>query len=465
MLRKYAPFLAAGLALLLLAGFLLRPVTISFENQQVTVRGTALKVGQALASAGIPLDPSDRVEPSIDQWIPLDGQIRLTRAVQVTLWENGQARQLSGLERKAGDLLSAASSDLQPGDRLLWNGQEISADAELPAGQPVVLQVIRARIVIIDTNGQRRQISTSAATAAGALWEAGIHPGPGEDLSVPPGALLADLEKENGGPPTIAYRAAQPLTIETAGQQIRARTTASSVGQALAEAGIALQGLDYAEPGEDQPLPADGKLRVVRVREEISLTQELLPFGSQRVPDAETELDQTRVLNPGRYGVKVVRERARFENGEEVSRSTDSDWIASEPVAQTIGVGTKVAIKTLDTGDGKIEYWRAMNVYATPYSPCRLGTGDNTCNYQTASGARLTKGIIAVTRAWYRIIAGMRVYVPGYGYGVIADVGGGIPGKPWIDLGYDEDNFQAFVGWTTLYFVAPVPENVSWILP
>lgn len=465
MFRKYALFLAAGLALLLLAGFLLRPVTIHVDNETITVRGADLKVGQALATAGIQVYSADQVQPAIEEWIPLNGQIRLTRAVQAVIWEAGQTRLISGPERNAADLLAAAGSALQPGDRLIWNGREIDPRTELPAGRPVVLQIERARPVIIDLDGERQRIDTTAVSAANALWEAGIRPGPGDALSVPPGALLADLEEANGGPLILAYRAAQPVTIEAGAQRIRARTTAATVGEALAEAGIALQGLDYAEPAEDQPLPEDGRLRVVRVTEEIALTEELLPFDSQRVPDAETELDQTRVITPGQYGVRVVRERARFEDGEEVSRAVDSDWIASEPVAQTIGVGTMVVTKTLDSPDGAIEYWRAISVYATPYSPCRLGTGDGRCSWTTASGQRLTKGIIAVTLSWYRIIRGLRVYVPGYGYGVIADVGGGIPGRPWIDLGYDEENFEPFVGWTTMYFVAPPPENVSWILP
>jgi uncharacterized protein YabE (DUF348 family) len=326
-----------------------------------------------------------------------------------------------------------------------------------------VLHIQRAQAVIVDQNGERQRTDTTATTVSRALWDAEIHINAGDQLSTPPETALETLRAK--GPAMIALRSARPISIQSGGQQVRAKTTAETVGQALAEAGVALQGLDYAMPAEDQPLPEDGQVRVVRVREEIVLTQEALPFESQSIPDPEGEMDQTRILEYGEYGIKVVRERALFEDQQEVSREVDSDWTAKDPVPQTVGIGTKIVVKTLDVPGGPIEYWRAISVYATSYSPCRLGTEDGSCGEVTASGMRLTKGIIAVTRAWYRIIGGLRVYVPRYGIGVIADVGGGIPGTPWIDLGFEDHDFEGIVGWTTMYFLTPIPDNTAWSLP
>jgi uncharacterized protein YabE (DUF348 family) len=461
MLRKYAPFLAAAL-LLLLAAYRLRPLT--FEMDGVAYRlPFALTTGQALAQAGVPLSQADQVTPAWDAPLPLNGRVRVVRAVQAVLWEDGQARTIHGTARQTGALLRDAGVALNPQDRLYWNGKPLTADALLPAGKPLVLQLRRARAVIIERQGGRSKIDSAAPTAAAALWEAGLRIGPGDVLSVAPGASLLALQEQ--GPAFIAYLPAQTITIRAGGASTQARSTAATIGAALAEAGLPLQGLDYTVPAEDTPLPQNGRVRVVRVREDLDYAQELIPYTSERVPDPEGELDQTRLLQAGRYGVKVVRERARFEDNVETMRGFDSDWVAAEPVAESVGVGTQIVTKTLDVPGGTVEYWRAVNVYATSYSPCRLGTGDGRCGYITASGARLTKGIIAVTRAWYRQIGGMRVYVPGYGYGVIGDVGGGIPGRPWIDLGFDEDNFEGIVGWVTMYFLTPAPANPSWSLP
>ncbi len=83
----------------------------------------------------------------------------------------------------------------------------------------------------------------------------------------------------------------------------------------------------------------------------------------------------------------------------------------------------------------------------------------------TASGLPLTKGIIAVRTSWYGVMEFQPVYVPGYGRGIIADTGGGIDGRYWIDLGYDDSNYVGWHYWTTLYFLMPVPSYIPTVLP
>jgi resuscitation-promoting factor RpfB len=322
----------------------------------------------------------------------------------------------------------------------------------------VVIQLQRATEVLIDTGEASDPVQTQGATVAHALWNAGVEVGPGDRLSQPPGALLETGDQ-------LAYLPAKPLTIQMEEQEVQVYSAAETVGEALAEAGISLQGLNYSQPAEDQPLPPDGVLQILRVNEEINLEETLVTYQSKYEPDHELELDKQRTLIPGQYGVQVIRERVRYEDGQEVFRETDGEWVAAEPQDQTIGYGTKPVPQVMDTPDGQIEYWRAVRVYATSYSPCRLGTGDGRCGYITSSGRTLTKGIVAVTLTWYRMMAGQQVYIPGYGRGVIADVGGGIPGTPWIDLGFEDHDYQPMVGWMTMYFLTPIPANVPWILP
>lgn len=440
------------------AVFFSRPVSIQDGEGFTQVRPFAWSVGQALAFAGVSLDPHDQVIPALDQPIPLNGKIMLERAVLAAVWDGGQMQPISGLRHTPRELLNQAGIHLNEGDRLLWNGEDLPLDSQLPTGAPLVLQIVRAVPVLLDLDGNQQEILSTAPTVSRVLWEAGVRIGPGDWLSLDAGALI-----EPGI--TIQYRSAVPLTIQAAGRELQSRSSAKTVGAALAEAGVALQGLDYSQPGEDQPLPADGRIRVVRVREEILLTETLVPFDSQFAPDPELELDLQRTNQAGQYGVQVTRERVRYEDGQEVSRSIDSDWTAANPVPQTIGYGTKVVTRSEETAGGTIEYWRKIRVRATSYSPCRLGTGDNRCSYITASGARLTKGIVAVSLKWFREMRGQQVYIPGYGFGVIGDYGA-LPGM-WIDLGFDEENFEqgAIVGYVDMYFLTPVPPNIPWTLP
>ena len=109
-------------------------------------------------------------------------------------------------------------------------------------------------------------------------------------------------------------------------------------------------------------------------------------------------------------------------------------------------------------------------MYATVYSPCESGTGG--CSYGTASGARAGKGIVAVDYSIYSYLAGMQVYIPGYGIATIGDTGGGpiietafgVPRTKWIDLGFNEGEMIDMSGWVTVYFLAPAPAEVPYFL-
>ena len=218
-----------------------------------------------------------------------------------------------------------------------------------------------------------------------------------------------------------------------------------------------------SSPDESQPVPADGKIQVVRVWEEVVIKQTTTPFKSEVVADSQLELDQTRVVQAGRPGIKVTRERVRYEDGSEVSRVNEGEWVASQPQNQKIGYGTKIVIHTLDTPDGQIQYYRAVRVYATSFAPCNFIQFIGHCSYTTANGMKLQKGVIGTGEAWYHLLVNQKVYVENYGMATVADYGY-VPGY-WIDLGYSDSDFVNWHGYTTLYFLAPAPANVPWTLP
>jgi hypothetical protein len=68
----------------------------------------------------------------------------------------------------------------------------------------------------------------------------------------------------------------------------------------------------------------------------------------------------------------------------------------------------------------------------------------------------------------YNYLQGARIYVPGYGYAVIGDIGGGylleesigVSRYRWIDLGFNDNNIVDMSGWQTVYFLAPAPASI-----
>ncbi len=381
-----------------------------------------------------------------------------TATQTVTLLDDDSVSQHRSGQATLDGLIRELGLQVIPEDRLYLNGQPANRQSSLASGQPNTLQIRRARPVTINTPQGETEILFSGWTVAEALRQSGIL------------LYAADFAAPSGGLPlnglqAIEFIPSREVALRLDGNEIRIRTSAARVGQALAAAGIPLLGLDSSLPGESAVLPGpDVIIEINRIYETVSLFQSALPFESQYVATAELELDQENLLQIGEPGLSVSRVRTRYENGEQVSQVSEEETIIRPPQDRIVGYGTRVVEKTLDVGGQTITYWRAIQMYATSYSPCRSGVPGR-CFTGTSSGIPVRKGVVAMYRSWYLQLRGMQVYVPGYGTAVIADVGGGFPdGRPWIDLGYSDDDYEAWSGWVTVYFLAPIPETIPYVL-
>ena len=427
--------------------------TLIVNGEVHNLRMLAFTPRQVAQAAGLSLQPEDRIWPEADALNFASKTIIITQSRQVQIAQGEAIISLQTAERLPANLLTMAGITLYPADRLLWNGKAIDWAEPLPAGKPALLQFIPAHVLELSIDGNEMTLFTQQRTVGAALWEAGIPLQPEDRLSIP-------LETPLSSTTELSLTRSRPVKVVFAGNQLSGLSAAETVGEALADLGFPLQYLDYAIPAENEPVPADGTIRTVDVREEILLEKEETAYQNTYVEDPNAELDTVSVVVPGQVGLVVTRTRVRLEDGKEVASYTEGPWKASDPQDGVLGRGTKVVVRT-ETIDGEtIEYWRKVSVYATSYCPRALG-GDN----MTASGLPLTKGIIAVRTSWYGGMEFQPVYVPGYGRGIIADTGGGIDGRYWIDLGYDDSNYESWHYWTTLYFLTPVPSYIPTVLP
>jgi uncharacterized protein YabE (DUF348 family) len=376
----------------------------------------------------------------------------------VTVLDGEQIRTLTTNERIPANLLAEASLALGPADQLLVDGQPFPPGESLPAGMHT-LQVRRALPITLVTPAGEQSLLTAARTVSAALQEAGIQPY-AADFIDPPADTPLSAEM------MVTYRPSQELTVTTSEGSVTIRSSAGTVGAALAGAGIPLIGLDTSQPSESEPLPGDGQVRVVRVSEIVQLVQKSIPFETETVPSPDVELGQQEIAQPGQEGLAIARTRIRYEDGQEVSRVTEDESVVRPPVNRIVHTGTDIVMKTETIAGETIEYWLAYQMYATIYSPCNSGTGG--CSYSTASGLRAGRGVVAMDRSMYNYLQGARVFIPGYGYAVVGDIGGGylieellgISRYRWIDLGFNDNNIVDMSGWHTVYFLAPAPASV-----
>jgi uncharacterized protein YabE (DUF348 family) len=374
----------------------------------------------------------------------------------VTIIDRDQVITLQTDEHVASALLVQAGITLDQFDDVLSNGLPIDSLDQRIEDDPIILQVRRAVTITLVTPEGQRQIQTSAFTVGEALKEAGMELHTNDQIDPPANSPITDL------PITIYYTPSRPLTITADGKTSQITSSARTVGEALAEAGIPLFGLDTSLPTENEALPSDGQIKVVRVSESVVLAQKPIPFESELVASADVLLDQTQILSPGETGLTVQRIRIRYEDGNEVSRVTEDETLVRPPKTRTLGYGTKVEVKTAVVDGVQIEYWRAVQMYATSYSPCRSGTTE--CHGGTSSGKKLAKGMVGLRYSWYLSMQGQPLYIPGYGFASVEDVCGGCVGKPWIDLGYSDNDWEQWSSWVTVYFLTPVPANMIYVL-
>ncbi|MFN2275143.1 MAG: ubiquitin-like domain-containing protein, partial [Anaerolineales bacterium] len=384
-------------------------------------------------------------------------QIEVSRARLIVLDLDGHTQSIEAISNSPANMLSSLGIRIFPGDSVFVDGQRV---AEPSTAKPPVarLALVRARTLAVTDDGRQYLIRTSAATLGAALQESGrtIYAG---DLVTPP--LNTPIETDLD----VQIIRAERLSVQVDGREMQILAVGNTVGEALASAGVVLTHLDYSIPAVEDQLPESRSIKIVRVEEAVQVELEPVPFETVYQPLDTLELDSIQVVNAGTYGVLQNRVRIRLEDGVEISRTVDEARVVVEPEPRILGYGTKIVVRTLSTSYGTIEYWRSIPIYATSYSPCNLGV--SYCGDRTASGKSVQRGIIGVIRSWYNLMRGWPVFVPNYGPGTIEDIGGGIAGRDWIDLGFTDENFEPWHQWTTLYFLTPVPplDSIPWILP
>ncbi len=437
---------AVSLALVL---GLRKTVTLSVDGEVRTVTSYAFKVAGLLHNQHIPRSPFDKLSPPLEAWIKNGATITLVRAIPVQILADGKLTSLYSSERVPSALLEQSGVDAKPGDQVLSNGQEVDAAQAFPPGiSSISLQLVRSVSFSLTENGETKILTSTAPTLGSALWSAGYT------------LFASDQLSPNANTPLTQGLVAilnhsRLVTIQTQAGDISFRTAAQTVGEALEAAHLSLQGLDYSVPDANNPVPPTGRVRLVRVTEQVLIEQTPLPFETEYQPVSDLELDNQTIVQTGVFGMTDTRVRVRYEDGVEASRKLEGEWVASQPVKRIIGYGTSVIMHTTTVDGVSIQYWRTLTMYATSYHPSEVGD-------TTASGLPLKKGVAAVDRSIVPFYTQM--YIPGYGEAIAADTGGGVIGR-WIDLGYSDDDYVPWHSWVTVYFLWPPPDNIVWIVP
>ena len=480
--------LAWLLAVLLLLGAGLRvawftwaagmPVTVTVDGYREELRTTRPDVAGVLADLGLSLRPQDRVSPALSTSVTGGSAIFVQRARRGLVSADGSLFEVYSQSRTVGELLAAARLQPDLHDELTLDGAPASAGSALPAPvtpagpprfarprawlasdpQPVRISLRRAVRIVVDDGSVPYAIFSTAPTVGEALLREQVTLYLGDQVRPSLGSSLQAGIR-------VTIERSKPVLVSADGHTVRTRTRGKSVGDTLAELGITVAGSDRVTPAMPESITDNVAIRIVRVQNLVQVERRSIPYELVVIPDDNLEIDHQQLTQAGADGEFRRRYRSTIEDGVEVTRTLIDAWVAAQPVTNVVSYGRKVVMRTLDTQEGQISYWRHIRMYATSYSKSTAGVSPSASYFGiTRLGLPMRRGIVAVDPTV--VILGSKVYVPGYGTGLAGDTGGGVRGK-WVDLGYDDDNLVAWHQWVDVYLLGDPPPSgwIRWVLP
>jgi uncharacterized protein YabE (DUF348 family) len=446
---------------------MLTPVTLVVDGGVQRLHTHQDTVAALLMDVGLALHPEDIVAPALDTPLEPGLTVEVQRARPVYISADGHNVMLRTHATSVDAVLEEARISLGPYDEVEVEGElmatnrsdfakaglSIVRSRRSPAAavpDPARITVRRAAPLTLHEDGRATTLYATAPTVGEMLRRAGLT------LYLADGVRPGLGERVSAGLHVYVDRSI-PVAVQVDGRTLRTRTHRQQVDEVLADLGLILTGQDYTIPAPDAPLGEDATIQVVRVSERFLIEQEPIPFETVWQADPDLEIDQQRVLQEGARGILERRIRVRQEDGQEVARALDGEYVAVPPTTKIFGYGTKIIVRTLNTSSGPIEYWRVIRMLATSYSAGTAGTPKTSPWYgRTATGMKMRHGIVAVDPRVINLHS--QVYVPGYGIGTAGDTGGAIKGRR-IDLGYDDDNLVLWYRWVDVYLLTPVPPS------
>jgi 3D (Asp-Asp-Asp) domain-containing protein len=287
-----------------------------------------------------------------------------------------------------------------------------------------------AKHVLLVRDGIQQPLETRAATAEAFLAENGIASGPEDALSVDPASPIVDGE-------TVTFRAALPVTVVVDDQPRTLRTVVATVGDLLAQQGVAWDGHDTISPAPRTALATGTVVTVKHVAAWTETVRKPLAPPTVKRWAAGLPPGKTALVDRGRPGVG--------ETSYLISRGPDRHGLRRTALASRVlrparprilaeGIGEYAALSHIAARgiDGTLKLASAaLSMVATAYTGACAG-----CSGMTAIGRPAGHGIVAVDPSL--IPLGTRMFIPGYGHAVAGDTGGSIRGHR-IDLGFNSN--------------------------
>ncbi|SDD91935.1 resuscitation-promoting factor [Auraticoccus monumenti] len=247
----------------------------------------------------------------------------------VELSVDGVPTTVTTLEGNVGEVLAQQGIALGEHD-LVAPG----AETKLSDGDRIAVQF--GREVTVEVDGSEQTHWTTATTVGEALAVLAIK-AQGADLSTSRSTAIGREGLE------FSVDTVKKVELVAGGKTSSVQTTATTVGEVLAQAKVEPDDDDMVEPAVGEAV-ADGDTITVDVVEVKDVAKKsAIEHETVRKDSDQLDLGTTRVETEGEDGERTVVTTETRENGKVVKKEEKSSKVTREPVDEVVLVGTRVA--------------------------------------------------------------------------------------------------------------------------
>jgi len=245
----------------------------------------------------------------------------------ITLNVDGKVASVQTFGGTVGQVVKSAKLDLKPADRV-----SPSVDATVENG--TVINVNMAKAVTVSLDGSEKTVSTTAPDVAGLVTELGVASA--SSVSVPKDAPLA----VDGS--FVSISTPKTVSVVADGKASTTTTTAATVAQVLEDAGVTLGPNDRSSQPGNADVVNNMVVKVSRVDTgQTAASTEDVPFETLTTESGDLFKGDKKVTQAGTPG-KVDRTfKLVLVDGREASRTLVAETVSVQPVTEQVTVGTK----------------------------------------------------------------------------------------------------------------------------
>ena len=258
-----------------------------------------------------------------------------TDVKRVEVYIDGQTRTVPTRASTVGELLKRINVTLQKEDVVEPGLNSPISDDDFK------VSVYKAKpVTVIDEDGRTITAKIAESTPYALAKKAGFTVYEEDDIhfAQPDSALddgyVGDL---------VMIKRSTPVTINLYGKDIRTRTLAKDVEGILNEKNISINPQDKFVPNLRTPVKKNMKIFILRPGQKIINEEEQIVPPTQVQYDATMDVGESKVIDEGRPGIRVVTYQIEVKNGKVISRKEIQSVISTQPKPRIVVEGTKTA--------------------------------------------------------------------------------------------------------------------------